>query len=159
MKNDIIETLNYPRYELRDNLDLEHCIHGGNFDAHDSRCLGCDCEFECRWLYENDECSATQEKTIAVLIKAMESAMEYVDARVADLGHNVSECQCDACDWLKHAESIYRCHFREITVTGKSIWGEDYWVKARCENRYPENTFPKNGFPKNGSPRNSVATH
>ena len=113
MKDIIIETLRYPRYQLRDNLDVEHCIHGGNFDLQDQRCLDCDCEFECRWLYENDECTALEEKPVAELMVALGSSLEYIDSKIAALGHNIGECPCDACNWLKQAESVYKRYYRE----------------------------------------------
>lgn len=112
MKQIIIETLRYPRYEIRDNLDVDHCIHGGNYNYHDPRCLNCDSEVECHWLYENDECSALEAKSLGALTLALETAIEYIDGRVATLGHNVSECQCDACNWLKSAESVYKLCYR-----------------------------------------------
>lgn len=112
MKQIVIETLRYPRYEIRDNLDADHCVHGGNFNTSDPRCLACECGFECRWLYENDECSALERKSLYALTHTLETAMEYIDGRVATLGHKVSECHCDACNWLKHAEHVYKLCYR-----------------------------------------------
>ena len=112
MKQIIIDTLRYPRYEFRGNLDIDHCVHGGNYNAHDPCCLGCDNEVECRWLYENDECSGLEKRSLMALTQSLETAMEYFDGRIAKLGHNISECHCDACNWLKHAEHVYKLCYR-----------------------------------------------
>jgi len=126
MKEIIIETLRYPRYELRDNLDIDHCVHGGNYNASDPRCRACEYGHECHWLYENDECSALEKKSLTALTLTLESAMEYIDGRVAELGHNVSECHCDACEWLKRAEQVYQLCYR---------------VKRLCEDRRDEQVW------------------
>lgn len=114
MRENIIEILQYPRYEMHDLLDIEHCPHAGNFNATDTCCLKCDNVLECRWLYENDECAALERKSDASLLAALESALEYVDGTIAELGHNISECQCDACRWLKRAESVYQHEYRAL---------------------------------------------
>jgi hypothetical protein len=118
MKGLIVSTLRYPCYLLRDSLDIEHCVHGGNFNTHDQRCLECDCEFECRWLCENDECTADN-KTVAQLMLALETSQEYIDRKIAVLGHNISECPCDACTWLRQAEALYNRYHRETRLEGR----------------------------------------
>lgn len=112
MKGDILAALDYPRQYIGMQLKSNECIHGGFFNKHDAQCLECDSRFECRWLNENDECVALEKKSVEKLINSLEFSLEYIDGRIADWGHNIGECQCDSCQWLKQAEGIYNRFYR-----------------------------------------------
>lgn len=112
MKGEILEVLEYPRRYIDVQLKSNDCIHGGNFNSHDIRCLECDSRDECRWLNENDECVALELKSAEKLIRSLEFTLEYIDCKIADWGHNISECHCETCQWMRKAEGVYTRYYR-----------------------------------------------
>ena len=112
MKGVILETLDYPRRHIRMDLSFDDCIHGGNFNKADMKCLECDYHSECRWMSENDECVDLQQKPVSHLINALEFSLEYIDSKLADWGHQIDTCSCETCNWLKQAESVYNQYQR-----------------------------------------------
>lgn len=112
MKGEILEVLEYPRRYIGTQLKSNDCIHGGFYNLHDPRCLDCESGAECHWLNENDECIAMEMKSIPRLIASLEFSLEYMDCRLAEWGHNIGECQCESCQWMRQAENVYQRSIR-----------------------------------------------
>jgi hypothetical protein len=108
MKNEIIETLTFPREMIRGNVPLETCEHSGNFASHDPNCRVCESRIECEWLYHHDEYSGLTEKPLEALVDALQSAILYIDACISRAGHNPTTCHCNACQWLNHAQTLHQ---------------------------------------------------
>lgn len=99
--------LDYPRALARGNMELHSCIHAGNFDLADQRCRQCEYELECDWLLHTDLDAALRAKPPAELVRALEFALSYVDARVTRRGgHSRRSCPCEACRWLRDATAL-----------------------------------------------------
>lgn len=109
MCDELIELLAYPRYHLRDELEVElgACVHDGRYDNHDPHCILCQNRAECRWLFDNDEFTALKLHSKDQLLQALEFALEYVDSVVARWGHDVRLCHCDACQWLRKTRPYF----------------------------------------------------
>ena len=101
MRTRIIHALRYPRKLMQDNLDLDDCAHGGNFDPDDQGCDDCYYGLECSWLFSHDESVDLEAKSTEALRQALQYCYEYVDARVTEWGHDSKGCTCEACDWLR----------------------------------------------------------
>lgn len=112
MKGEILEALNFPRHYIGRQLRTHECIHGGFYNKFDNQCLECDSRFECHWLNENDECVALEKKSEVKLIESLEFSLEYIDGIIAEWGHNISECGCETCQWIRQAEKIYNRFYR-----------------------------------------------
>jgi hypothetical protein len=107
MRERVIEVLAYPRHQLRENIDIDHCPHAGFYSRGTTECMECELEPECQWLCSNDEFSALKHKPKQALVDALEFATEYVDYLVTDWGHNSRLCGCDACTWLRDANQLF----------------------------------------------------
>jgi hypothetical protein len=96
-------------------------MHDGNFNGYDLLCLDCQARFECEWLHQYDEYANLTERTLDALLQALEFSLEYVDGKVAEKGHDRAECQCDNCQWLRHADPVYmngyRMHYDQQLTT------------------------------------------
>lgn len=101
VKEEIIKALVFPRAVIRGEIALEECPHAGNFSPQDIACQECHCGAECEWLFSNDELVALEEKSLDELEGALEFAVGYVDARIMRLGHEVTNCHCRTCAWLR----------------------------------------------------------
>ena len=97
----LLNALDYPRFLVRDHLDLDECRHQGNYDRYDPKCGACSQQPECKWLVSHDEFSALEQKSTADLLESVKFAWLYVDAHVTFWGHNRHACACDACRWLR----------------------------------------------------------
>jgi len=106
MRTRLIQSLSYPRFLLRDLMDLEECEHDGMFDAGSAECERCLQKTECRWLMSNDEFAALSEKPLKELLRAVEYALGYVDSHVAFWEHNARVCACDSCRWVRTTQSL-----------------------------------------------------
>ena len=106
MREKLIRALSYPRFLVRDHLDLDECDFHGAYDPTCPQCRVCHQEPECQWLISNDEFAALEERKVAELIRAVELAVVYVDARVSFWEHNRRECVCDACRWLRSTRQL-----------------------------------------------------
>jgi len=107
MKTEIIKMLEFPTKIAQGYIPFETCEHAGNFSPGDKGCLVCDAQLECKWLYHNDESTAPGDKPLDVIVGALGSALLYVDACVARVGHDAQTCRCDACDWLRRAQRLH----------------------------------------------------
>ncbi len=78
MRERSIELLAYPRDQVRNNVELDHCSHNGLYAEGDRECQNCDYEMECNWLYHNDEFAALKQKSIEDLVDALEFVAGYI---------------------------------------------------------------------------------
>lgn len=101
-----MQALEFPRSLVRDNLDLQECVHNGNYAADDDECRQCVQGFECEWLYGNDEFVALDRKPLKELAAALDFALEFVDMRISEWGHNRGSCRCEACAWRREAQRL-----------------------------------------------------
>ena len=108
MRGKIVKALTHSRILVRDQIELQACIHNGNYVAGNSECQFCQFEFECQWLYKNDEFAALQLKTTENLLEALQFAEAYVDAMITRWGHNKRICGCETCAWLRHTRRLLR---------------------------------------------------
>ena len=106
LKREIIQALFYPRRLMRDNIELQQCIHSGNYCQDDDYCVDCFYNLECAWLFSNDENVSLENKAVAELTEALEYCHSYVDARTTEWGHDSSHCTCEACSWLRGAARL-----------------------------------------------------
>lgn len=112
MKEELIAALAYPRQQVKMNLKLYYCIHGGNYHCGEQICGACEYKVECEWLYHNDECSGVARKSEDELVHSLEFPLDYVDARIANMGHDIGSCNCDNCTWLKKTERLVSSHYK-----------------------------------------------
>lgn len=108
MRRKLIRALSYPRFLMRDYLELDDCDFHGTFDPACPQCRVCSQEPECQWLINHDEFAALENKAVVDLVRALETALMYVDARVAFWDHNRRVCVCDACRWLRTTRHLLR---------------------------------------------------
>ena len=108
MRQALIELLNFPRYQLRSELELQDCVHAGRYDASDPGGLLCLHGESCRWLYDNDEFASLLARPVEQLFEALSAAVEHVDSLVLGWGHDARHCPCDACQWLRQARQLAR---------------------------------------------------
>lgn len=114
MREKVLEMLAFPRLLVRSTIDLEDCRHAGNFTPGDFVCAACASQLECSWLYRNDAFSGLGEKSMDDLAKALDFAVDFVDASSFRSGHEpLTDCGCDICAWLDEARRLYD----RITVT------------------------------------------
>ncbi len=106
MREKLIRALSYPRFLMRDYLDLDDCAFHGTYDRNCPQCRACNQEPECQWLVSNDEFAALEGRPLVELIRAVEVAITYVDARVAFWDHDRRMCACDACRWLRSTHHL-----------------------------------------------------
>jgi hypothetical protein len=100
--------LAFPRSYVRARIDLEACIHAGNYAPGDPVCAHCADWVECSWLYKNDAFSGLSEKHMVDLIEALDFAVDFVDASSYRSGHPPkADCRCDVCVWLQGARRLY----------------------------------------------------
>ncbi len=108
MRQQVIQMLAYPRAVVRNELkpELWDCPHNGFFDEEDQRCVLCDNQPECQWLYSNDEFAALGQRNMEGLAEGLQFAVRYISALAAYLGHMSHTCQCEMCVWLRDAQRI-----------------------------------------------------
>ena len=106
MKDQIIQALIFPRDQVRSNLNILDCVHGGHFHKGEQICEACEYRDECSWLYHNDECSGIVRKPIKQIVESLQFSLDYIDTRIAYMGHHIGKCHCDACNWLKNTERL-----------------------------------------------------
>ena len=107
IKQDIIETLDFPRCHIKSNLELEQCPYNGSFNFQSQTCHDCNYGYECKWLLHNDEFVAMKEKSLADLKRALAFAIGYVDSFVGEWGHNSRTCMCESCSWLRNTQKLF----------------------------------------------------
>ncbi len=103
MNETIIEILSYPRALMHQYIELEDCAHAGHYAAKEKECQRCDYEFECQWLFGNDECVALEQKSSEAVACSFESAIAYVEGMSILNGHDTHRCTCDNCTWTRDA--------------------------------------------------------
>ncbi len=108
MRQQVIDTIGFPRYKLLSDLDFDSCLHAGFYHAEDQKCQECDFRQECHWLMENDHDTLLKTKPMKELLEALEFAITYVDVQVDQWGHNSHLCRCEVCAWLKDAKRLAR---------------------------------------------------
>jgi hypothetical protein len=112
MRQLLIQALKFPRRYIRSSLFLLDCPHGGNFQQGDQRCESCSQKEACHWLYLNDECTNTRNKSVAQLTQSLEFPLDYIDTDIAHAGHNIGTCTCSTCLWLKNTENLLNLYQR-----------------------------------------------
>ncbi len=111
MHKAIIAILKFPRVQISQNLrvdaELGDCRHAGYFNPDDEHCTLCEAGGECLWVYQNEEESVLQQRSLQELGRALEFAIAYVDSKVSRAGHNFKNCRCELCDWLRDANRLF----------------------------------------------------
>lgn len=108
MREKIIKALTESRALVRGQIELHSCIHAGHYWDGNRSCRLCEYDFECKWLYQNDEFVALAHKTTAALIESLEFAEAYVDAIITRGGHDRRACRCESCKWLRRIRRLSR---------------------------------------------------
>lgn len=108
MRAKIISALVQSRLLVRDQVELQACSHNGHYAPDTSQCRYCVYGLECKWLYENDEFVALEQKAMGNLVEALQFAEAYVDAITMPWGHNRRNCHCELCRWLRHSRRLLR---------------------------------------------------
>jgi hypothetical protein len=109
----IIESLNYPRYVVGNQLDTDECPQHGHYSRASPMCQQCVEEYECAWLFHNDELSGLSLKPDEELVRSLDFGVQYVSGLSIRDGHNPNECKCESCSWLRTARDLL------TTATGK----------------------------------------
>ncbi|HKJ08861.1 MAG TPA: hypothetical protein VKA76_07235 [Gammaproteobacteria bacterium] len=104
IEDKVVNLLDFPRYQVREYLDLSGCPHSGYYDAHDRRCRDCEFGMECEWLNRNDEIATLKQQRLEELDKALDLGICYVQSRATGWGHDTRACHCDSCEWLREAQ-------------------------------------------------------
>jgi len=102
----LIEALKYPRTLINAGLELERCPHNGMYTDTDPRCIACENGPECEWLFHNGEFAALTEKPVHDLVGALEYALLHVSAFASTAGHDVQNCRCANCQWVRDSQSL-----------------------------------------------------
>ena len=105
MRDAIMQMLEFPRALARSNVELDQCPHAGHYARGDFHCKACRSLLECEWLHHSDEFSALSKRPLDDVVEALNVACMYVDAQVTISGHLRETCRCDACRWVRQAES------------------------------------------------------
>jgi hypothetical protein len=108
MRRKILNVLAYPRLVAKANVDLSVCPHSGFFKVMDSRCQDCSKSYECDWLNSTDEFNDLERKPMEFLYRALSFGIDYVDAQTAKQDHDVQNCKCDSCEWVRDARGVAR---------------------------------------------------
>jgi hypothetical protein len=101
MRPALIGALSYPRELMSADMELDSCPHNGLYDDDDGRCLACVQQPECEWLFDNEAFAALERKPIGEILRALETASDYVAAQVAYWHHDSRQCGCTSCTWLR----------------------------------------------------------
>jgi hypothetical protein len=112
LESRLIKTLEFPRYLVRAELDLEDCPHDGVFAAHDLRCQECLNGDDCHWLYDTDDTIPLEHRSLDQLIDALGYALESISGLLNQDEHD-PHCHCQTCLWCREADALYgevRCH-------------------------------------------------
>lgn len=112
IKSRLISALEFPRYLIRAELDLENCAHDGVFAAHDPECQDCLNGDDCHWLYKSDETIPLEQQSLDQLVSALGYALESVSG-LLDQDEHDQHCHCQTCLWCREADALYgevRCH-------------------------------------------------
>lgn len=107
MRKDIHSVLKFSQDFLSKTIELENCSHGGFFNEHDCCCIECEHSFECEWLGHDVSSLKLKKKPLPFLIQHLESAICYVDSKLAMQGHDLPVCHCETCHWLRQAENLF----------------------------------------------------
>lgn len=107
LKRNLIEKLAYPRYHIRNTMLVDSCPYNLHYFPEALKCRDCFYGNECSWLSENDEFVDLAMKSEDELLQALVFAIHRIDADVAYWGHNSRNCNCEACHWLRQAQSSY----------------------------------------------------
>jgi len=107
MQQTIIEALAFPKAHIAKNISLDRCTHGGYFNPENNECTECIREGECHWIFQNEEASALNTKTVEELVPALEYSITFMDMSVSEQGHNYRNCNCDSCQWLRSAYKLF----------------------------------------------------
>jgi hypothetical protein len=108
MRRSILETLAYPRRIAKANVDLSTCPHSGLFKALDTRCRQCGQNYECDWLNSTDRFNDLAGKPLEFLYRALTFGIDYVDATEELADHGEGTCECNSCEWVRHARALAR---------------------------------------------------
>ncbi len=111
----IIESLNYPRYVVGNQLDTDECPHHGHYSSTSPMCKQCAEEYGCAWFFHNDELSSLSLKPDEELVRSLEFGVHYVGGLSVRDGHDIGECKCESCSWLQAAQDLL------TTATGKQM--------------------------------------
>jgi len=106
LRKDLIAALQYPRTLINAGLELERCPHGGMYTDDDVRCVACADAPECEWLFHNGEFAALSEKPVSDLVSALEFALLHVSAFSSTSGHDVLNCHCANCQWVRDSQAL-----------------------------------------------------
>jgi len=112
IKTRLIKALEFPRYMVRAELDLENCPHDGVFTAHDPNCQDCLDGEDCHWLYKTDETVPLEQQSLDELISSLGFALESISG-LLDQDEHDRHCHCQTCLWCREADALYgevRCH-------------------------------------------------
>jgi len=115
VKGTVDRLLDFPRFQLRQAMDLTGCPHSGRYAQDDPACRHCNWEDPCAWLVRNGEIASLKRRRLEELEQALGSGIDYVAAEVTQWGHNSQRCRCDACRWLREARRNHR-EIRELSA-------------------------------------------
>ena len=106
MRQNIIETLTYPRIMLLANLDNEECPQHLFYNHAHEGCQSCEQAEECHWLNVNDQISVLARKPMHALYESLMFCIDYVDAQCKYASHNARWCACESCEWVRIARRL-----------------------------------------------------
>ncbi len=102
----LIQLLEFAREHTRGQMELEECPHGGWFATEDVKCWACDASSECAWLLHNDGVNPWHARSSTDLMLALKHAVGSIDLHIRKLEHNVQNCRCEVCDWMRSARQF-----------------------------------------------------
>ena len=105
-RHQLLNLLSFARSEIDGQLALERCPHEGRFAQDDSRCQVCVAADECAWLLHNDGTLPWHARSNADLHHALQQALSFIELQVHDWRHNLQNCSCEACRWIRAARQF-----------------------------------------------------
>jgi len=98
-----IEMLKFPRYYIEREVDFTECRHDARFNASVKECADCQFGPACRWL-DQHRTSLSDDAPLDELMKAIESAAQYLQATTQKLGANNGE----VLSWIRESRRFLR---------------------------------------------------
>ncbi|MCW9025410.1 MAG: hypothetical protein OQK73_12125 [Gammaproteobacteria bacterium] len=106
MREKIHQALTFSQEFVGHLIDVNNCPHHGYFTESDVSCIECEKSLECEWLNQDIHFTSPY-RPLPELVGKLQGAICHIDSHLSSHGHDLPVCNCEACQWLRHAENLF----------------------------------------------------
>ena len=106
MRRQLIEALTFPKLLVRQMIEGGNFEHKNLFEATGERCNHCDSGEDCGWEHCLQDFRNFENDTTEDLSASLREGIKLVEALHRKLRHDETNCTCETCCWIRHAEHL-----------------------------------------------------